>query len=74
MDAGKHVRASDLDCESVYDAAQRSRLTESERCMWLAEIDSELHLKKLALPVLGNAVIKGGRLNQLSGPTRWKRR
>ncbi|CAH3159614.1 unnamed protein product [Porites evermanni] len=23
MDAGKHVRASDLDCESVYDAAQK---------------------------------------------------
>ena len=63
MDAGKHVRASDLDCESVYDAA-RSGLTESEKCMWLAEIDSELHLKKPGLPVLENSVIKGGRLNQ----------
>ena len=42
--------------------------------MWLAEIDSELHLKKPGLPVLENAVIKGGRLNQLSGPTGWKRK
>ena len=37
---------------------ERCGLTESEKCMWLAEIDSELYLKKPGLPVLENAVIK----------------
>ena len=36
---------------------EKSGLTESERCMWLAEVDSELHLKKPGLLALENAVI-----------------
>ena len=53
---------------------ERSGLTKSERYRWLAETDNELHLKKPGLLVLENAVIKGGCLNQLSGPPGWKRK
>ena len=73
MDAMKHVRASDLDCESVYDPA-RKKWADRVGEMHVASGDSELHLKKPGLLVLENAVIKGGRLNQLSGPPGRKRK
>ena len=56
MDAGKHVRASDLDCESMYEAT-RKKWADRVGEMRVASGDCELHLKKPGLLVLENAVI-----------------